>query len=362
MAESWTMDDPRRARVEARLMERISRLDDSTLKELDAWLSQPLRPDEGHANPAGAAPRAGGMTRRQALAAALFGSTAIAGAGVAGGYLGQNSGTVAGAASMTGTISELQGQAAAFRERANETGQRLEEARASLSEVQGRLGDAQEVITLFDQLEGVDLDSVVDGGVSAVASAIGRTAQVAQGLREGLARAQNNVAQLDEGFAVLDNGLVRAESAVSTLSGLVQGLEDRLRAAGEPVAPLTDALGSFFTGVLRRIPFVGQQIVETIERVQAVVGAIPESIENINSDLIEPVRARFFPREGDDVTVRLLDPLMDLIFVPADRLLTNLSNLGETWQSALEAPTKEKLEQRALLREKIEALRTEKDL
>jgi hypothetical protein len=233
------MDDPRRARLEARLMERIGRLDDSTLKELDAWLSQPLSAKEARPGPS-AAPQPRGMTRRQALAAALFGSTAIAGAGVAGGYLGQNSGTVAGVASMGDTINELRGEAQAFRERAAETGQRLEDARANLANTEVRLGDAREIISLFDQLDGIDLDSVVSGGLGAVASAIGRTVEGAQTLREGLARAQNNIDQLDEGFAILDGGLVRAESAVSTLSNLVQGLEDRLRAAGEPVAPLTD--------------------------------------------------------------------------------------------------------------------------
>jgi hypothetical protein len=62
------------------------------------------------------------------------------------------------------------------------------------------------------------------------------------------------------------------------------------------------------------------------------------------------------------VQVRLLDPFTDLVFTPADRMLANLSSLGETWQTALERPSKEKIEQRAALREKIQAFRNEKDL
>ncbi|MBA3533648.1 MAG: hypothetical protein H0T73_17160 [Ardenticatenales bacterium] len=340
MANAMMMDDPKRAALEARIIEQLSRLEESTLHELEGWLSKPESP----------ATRRGLMTRRQALAATLLGGTAIAAGGIVANGLGQQNNVLTAGATLGAT------QIAAM----NETVTQLRNEAGAAKE---RFEDAVGLITMYDEMEGVDLDNAVSGGMNAVAAAIGRTAQAAQALREGLARAQNNINQLDEGLAVLDSGLVRAEGAVSQLSDLMQGLENRLREAGAPVAPITEALGSFFTGLISKIPFgVGDSILQTVERIQLVLGAIPESIENINRDLLEPLRVKFFPREGDNVTVRLIDPLTDLIFVPADRILSSLANLGETWQSALEQPTRAKLQERGSLRERIEAYRTDKNL
>jgi uncharacterized phage infection (PIP) family protein YhgE len=343
MAKALMMDDPRRALLEARIMERLQRVDDSTLRELDAWLAQPVTDEPGRGD------QQSGISRRQLIVASLLGTAAVAGAGVTGNVVGRTDGLTSGLASANARVAGMNESVERLRDEADLVGNRL----------QATVG----LVSLYDRMDAVGLDDAVNSGLSAVASAIGRTAQAAHTLREGFAIAQNNINQLDQGFVVIDGGLARAERAVSTLSGLMQGLEDRLRAAGEPVAPITDALGSFFTSLVGRIPFgVGERILETIERVQAVIGAIPESVENVNRDLIEPLRARFFPREGDNVTVRLLDPLTDLIFRPADRMLSNLANVGEVWQSALERPAREKIEQRAALREQIVAYRSQNDI
>lgn len=340
MANLTMMDDRQRASIETRVIEQLQRLDDSTLKELDAWLAKPVvagQPEVGKSKR--------GMTRRQAITATLLGGAAVAGAGVAGNMLGESGALTEGAAriaSMNETIDEWQN-------RANELGNRVD--------------DAMGLITMFDNLDNIGLDDVVNAGLAAVASAIGGAALTAQTLREGLLVARNNLNQLDEGLAVLDNGLVGVENAVSRLSDLMQALEDRLQAAGEPVAPITNALGGFFTRLIGMIPFgVGDQINATIERIQSVISAIPESIENINRDLIEPLRARFFPRQGDDVQVRLLDPLTNLLFTPAEQLLGHLARLAETWQSALQRPAEEKLAARADLRKQIEEYRVSKGL
>lgn len=351
MANTMMMNDPKRASLEARVFERLQHLDDATLNELDAWLAQPVA--EGQPQPQR------GMTRRQALVALLLGGAAVAGAGVTGSLVGESGALTEGAARIAGMNDTID----QWRTRAEQMADRVATLEEQASTLGSRLESTQGLVGLYDELDNVGLDDVVRGGLNTVATMLGALAEAAQRLREGLVVAQNNVNQLDEGLAILDRGLENAESVVTRLSGLMQGLEDRLREAGEPIAPLTEALGSFFTGLVSRIPFgVGERILVTIERIQAVIGAVPESIENINRDLIEPLRARFFPREGDDVHVRLIEPLTNLIFTPADRLLTQLATLGETWRSELERPAREKIEAREAIRKQISQYRLEKGL
>lgn len=340
MADTMTLNDPQRASLEAQIFEELQRLDDRTLRELRTWLAAPE--GQGPSRP-------GGLTRRQMLMGALLGTAAVATAGVGGTLLTQGQERVQGVAEGAQAVADLSGEVAAWQDRAQALGSQLQEA-----------GD---LVNLYERMESVGLDEVVRGGLNAVAALLDRAAQGAASVREGLTAAQNSINQLDEGLAVIDNGLARAEEAVTTLSNLMQALEDRLVEAGQPVRPLTDALGGFFTDLIGRIPFgVGERILGTIERIQAVLGAIPESIQNINEDLIQPLRERFFPKQGDDVQVRLLEPLTGLLFLPAQALLSTLGNLAETWKSALEQPARERLAQRDEIRKEIAALRARQSL
>jgi hypothetical protein len=344
--------------MEVEVIERLRKLDDKTLEDLSEWLAQ----DDPTTGP----PR--GLSRRQLFA--ILGGAAILGAGgigVAGNLINNSTDGRSGttqppappvAQPVATAVPEVQPLA---------VNPELEELRGSLSALQGENSDLVSqnqgltnqlditggLLELYEQLEAVELDQVVQTGFGFMATAMGSVALGAAGLREGLVVARQRLNDLDQSFAGLDAGLAGVEGVVTNLSTLMQNLEDRLVEAGEPVAPVAQALGGFFTGLLSRIPGVGERIVEIIERVQAVIGAIPESIENINDDLITPMRQRFFPRDGDDITVRLIDPLTSILFTPAERLLGAIEELGTTWQEELQQPASERLEQRDEIRKQI---------
>lgn len=351
MANPMTMSDPRRARLEIQIMERLQALDEATLRDLDAWLAQD-DPQTG---------RRGSLTRRQLLAM-VGGAAALGAGGVGATWLLSGSEQAAPVAEPAAapTLAPIEPTVATAPE--EEFAARLAALRSENQGLNERLEANSGLISLYEQLEGTGLDRVVEGGMALVATALGRMAQGAAGLREGLALAEQRINELDQSFAGLDQGLARAEGVVTNLSNLMQGLEDRLQAAGEPVAPITEALGNFFKGLIERIPAVGPRIIEAIERVEEIVSAIPESIENINQDVLRPLRERFFPREGEDVTVRLIDPLTEILFAPAERLLGALEELGQTWQSALQQPVQEKLDKRADIRQRITVYKSEREL
>lgn len=334
------LDGPQRAALENRIIEGIDRLDDSTLMALQSWLERPV---SGKEQPADSDKK--GVTRRQALTGALFGGAAVVGAGIAGNYIGE-SGILDESAQR---IEELNGIVNQWQDRAGYLGEQLDNATG--------------LINMFDNLEGIGLDDVVNAGIAAVAGTLGNASELAQALREGVIVGRNNLNQLDQGLALLDGVLTSAENTVTYLSQLLQGLEDGLREAGEPIAPVTDALGSFFTKLVERIPVVGPQIIEAIDRVKVVIGAIPESVQNINRDVIEPLRRTFFPRDGSgNIQVRLLEPLTALIFAPIENLLGGLASLADTWERQLQQPAQQKIEARAKLMGEIQRYRQDKQL
>lgn len=235
---------------------------------------------------------------------------------------------------------------------------RVAELEAQSNALSGALDENNRLLDLYRQLEEIALDDTVRGGIALLLLFVAQIASAAASLRTGLVTAKLLISELDQAFVGLDSGLAGVERAVTGVSGAVQALEDGLRAAGEPVRPLTDALGSFFKGLISRIPRVGDDILAAIERVEAVIGAVPELIEGVNGQLIRPMRERFFPRDGDNVRVRLLDPLVELIFLPADTLLGKVAELETTVTDALAAPADAKMAQRDEIRVRIEKLQS----
>lgn len=342
-----TLTTQRRAVLEARLIERLERLDDAALLRAAEIILGPghePRLDRKRENPrsaeSGAAPsssfhpqaRSGGWTRRQVLAGTVVGGMAVAGAATGAGVLG----TVRGAADA---VTELQAEASLALER------------------------WQGLVALYQRLDDIGLDDVVNNGLAAVAGALGNVQALTTRLQSGLERTEASLAALDESLAVLDDALVAAEGAITRLAEAVQALEDHLEAVGERVAPLTEALGGFFKDLVGRIPFgVGDRILATIERVQAVVTTVPETIASLNSRLIEPVRQRFFPREGGTLQVRLFDPLVAALFDPAEKLLAAITTLAERWEAELAGPAQQRIAARAQVREAIARYRAENNL
>lgn len=340
MANAITINEGPHAQLMGQVMEKVKQLDEVTLKKLDAWLAEPARAKQVQPSKEN-----GGMTRRRAILMTLLGGAALTGSGATGAVIGQQQ-------AWSEANIELAAQA-----------EQIEGLLGQLHALEGRLTIHRELIGLYDELDQVKLDDTVSSGMESVLGSINNTTGHAQRLRDGLLVAKDNINQLDQGLAILDDGLVRVEGMISALSVLMQGLEDRLQAAGEPVAPITDALGSLFTNMISYIPFgIGERIQASIDGIQAVIGTIPESIASLNDNLITPLRSTFFPRDGDNIQVRLLEPLTNVLFSPAEWTLNGLASLADTWDEQLEQPAQKMIEKRATLREQIAAHKEREEL
>ncbi len=344
MANAITINEGAHAQLAGQVMEKVKQLDGATLKKLDAWLAESAqaknRQDKGSTGK-----QKGLMTSRRAVLMTLLGGVALTGSGAAGHVLGESQTWTDANAQLATKTEEIEGL--------------LEQ----LTVLEVNLASQRELITLYDQLDGVKLDQTVNTGMQSVLGSINNTSEYAQQLRDGLLVAKDNINQLDQGLAILDTGLVRVEGMIVALSALMQGLEDRLQAAGEPVAPVTDALGSLFENLISYLPFgIGERIQATADSIKIVIGTIPESIASLNDNLITPMRTTFFPRDGDNIQVRLLDPLTNVLFAPAEWTLSGLASLADTWDKELEQPVQEMIEKRATLREEITAYKEKIEL
>lgn len=288
-----------RRRLEAQISTQLELLEDNQLiafaEQLDAAGSR----DAGDA----AGP---GLTRRQAVAGML-------GAGIVGAGLG-------GAGGWTAGSSDLR------------------------QDAQQTIDTWRQLVALYEQLDQIGLDSVVTRAMESLGSVVSRLREHVSTVADGVDMAKERLADLDEGLAILDTGLEAVEGGVSTAADLVARLQEVLADAGERTGPLGEKVAGFFRTLLERLPFgLGDDMLDVLDRIEELLAELPDTIESINRELIAPLRTRFFPREGDSVRVRIIEPILEQTLAPMRALLDDVETLLARWEDEFTEPAQNRL-------------------
>ena len=213
----------------------------------------------------------------------------------------------------------------------------------------------QGLVDLYEKLDGVGLDAIVQGGMAAVGLLFGGLELGANGLKSGLERVEKALLSLEKTFPIIRAGIEWVEKGVSALAGGIDALQSTLGRVVDKASPITEALGDFASFILDKLPFgIGDQVRSVMETLSNLVGGIPELIEGINTHLLEPLRQDWFStEEGKGLDDTLLKPLVEHVFDPLEALLGDLAGLIDTWQQKLVAPSQRAIEERAMLRDQI---------
>ncbi len=309
---SLALSPEERTRLRETVLAQLDHLDDATLQAL----AQQLR---RHAEAIPPAP-SGTVTRRRFLAG-------LAGAGLIGASLGGGGGVAYGAARA------------------------WEDANRTIATWRG-------LVVLYEEADAVALDALVRQALDEVGNLVAALRPLVPRVRTGIERAQTFVGELDQVLVVIDNGLAVLEGVVSRLAGLLASLEGTLAEVGERTGPLGKRVGGFFRALLESLPFgLGDRLLAVLDAIQATLSALPESVAAINTDVIEPLRQRYFPREGETVRVHLTDVLAASLFEPLITLLDHTEQLLVRWEEAFATPAAKRLAELEQARQAIEAYR-----
>lgn len=302
-----------RTRLETRVAERLEALDDDQLLAIANRLDSVSSGDADDA--AGT-----DLTRRQAVAGLLGVGIVSAGLGGAGGW-------------TAGTSDVRQ-------------------------DAQQTIDSWRRLVALYEQLDQIGLDSVVVAAMESIGSAVSRLRGQIATVADGVDMAEERLADLDEGLAILDTGLEAVESGVSNVADLVARLQDVLADTGERTGPLGEKVAGFFRALLERLPFgLGDDMLNVLDRIEALLAELPDAIESINAKLIDPLRTRFFPREGNSVHVRIIEPILEQTLRPMRALLDDIDMLLTRWEDEFAEPANQRLTEIEEMRAKIQTFR-----
>jgi len=305
-----------RGQLMEQISQRLQALDHETLLKLDR-LTEQVEANTGML--AGE-----GMTRRRFLQGTLAGGVAGLTVGAGGSLVAWKTGTAAGR-----TAAELEAAARALK--------------------------LKELLGLYEKLENIQLDAIVSAGMAAVGTLLKGVEAGSLALKAGLDAVEGLLLDFEGVFPTIRAGIEWTERVISTLADRLQALEDTLEGVVEKAQPITESLGSFFDSVLDLLPFgYGDRIRAILDRLGDLVTNIPETVEGVNTNLLEPLRSDWFSEEaGKGLKASLVDPIVTRLLDPLEAFLGRLSELVGGWEEKLVKPVGEAISERDTIRTEI---------
>jgi len=299
----------RKARI-ARIIGRLERLDDATLEELDRLTRQAL---------SGSFPSGRRASRRQFLKAAGAGAAVVvATGGVAAWQLGY------------GHLAALQQEADTLRE----------------------------IVALYEEMEQTGLDDRLGGALQALGILIGGLRSAAESLRSGLETGRAALLDFQSRFPSLQAAFRWLRQSLSSLSQRMLALENSVSDLLEIAGPITETVGGFLRWILDHLPGSSANLVqEGLERMGEVVSLLPDLVEGLHQQILEPMDGWFSSQSAKGLNATLITPLISSVLDPAEALLDQIIRLTETWEKEWVGPLQQALEQRQAIRERIQGLR-----
>lgn len=311
-------DKDRRAQLEQRIAEHLGSCDEATLMRIGELL--------GSVEEAGdekAFLLREGVTRRQFMVGVAAGGATLVSTNLATGLVAGSLGVQAG------------------------------EAKARV-ETQVEVVRLRGLLALYESLEQVGIDALLSTGMAALSGSI-------DGLEIGIGALQNGVSLVDAGvsafesaFPTMRRGLRTVESLFESIEHRVTQLQELMSEVQEVVSPFSDAVGSFLSSLVERIPRVGPAIVDALDRISELVGSLPDTIGEVRTRLLEPLREDWFTDDEESgLKGKLLNPLQENLLEPLEEFLGDLVNSIDEWQEELIDPLERALTEREVIRQQI---------
>jgi hypothetical protein len=233
--------------------------------------------------------------------------------------------------------------------------QELEALRGQLTESNDRAGLLGGLIALYEQLDEIDLDGVVQNGISSVSQAVDDLLGQVPTLEEGVALGSQALDALEAEIPLVQAGRDWAENRAALLSVYYEDAREILATALDRAGDFLEMLAQWFQDVLKWLPFgMGDRAAQVVEALSSLLQQTPGTAEGLRSYVTQPLYA-WVAGEGDDLALRrkLVKPLREQTLTPASEVALKARSTQQTYVTALSQPVQDSALRRQAVRDLI---------
>ena len=253
---------------------------------------------------------------------------------------------------------QLAGAVNAAQQEANDLKAKLTAAQTALNSANERLARSSELISLYNQLDGVGLDNVVATGLGVLGGAMANLGGPVGLLHDGLDAAHGLLAGFERTLPDFNGAMAWLGQQVVNIRVALKGVElTAQQAANSTLSGVTAVFGGFVGFVLDPLPFnIGANVRNTLNEVQRLL----EGVTAMADQAPEQVLLKISQYVGDGPQgwqQALINPLRLNTLTPAGDVLAGVAGASDAFTTSLHQPATAALQQRQALHEQIASFR-----
>jgi hypothetical protein len=215
------------------------------------------------------------------------------------------------------------------------------------------------LIGLYEQLEGVALDDLVDAGISTLSGSVATLMGQLPTLAEALEAGSEALDTLEAQIPLIDNGRQWLDNHTSRLDIYQRSLEAVLQDAVENVGEFLQMLGDWFASVLKWLPFgMGDNASRVVTALTDLLAETPHTLSGLNTNVSQPLAMWVGDVDGEKpLKANLVRPLREKTIAQAKTVAIQATDLQTHYEAHLAQPAKTALQSRQTVREMIATYR-----
>ncbi len=203
-----------------------------------------------------------------------------------------------------------------------------------LDDANTRIGVLAGLVSLYEQLESVDVTDWIEDGVTAVSEVISDLTDDLPSLSEGLEHGWQALAELDEQIPLLQNGRAWLEHQTDKLQGYFDSVEQLLETAVDRLGPFLQMFNQWVQDILKWLPFgLGQKTSAIMDAITNLLQETPHTISGLQTNVSEPLDTWLGKNEGEiPLRQNIITPLQERVLTKAGQIAEKSNQVHTSYQ------------------------------
>ncbi|MBI3241898.1 MAG: hypothetical protein HYZ49_06345 [Chloroflexi bacterium] len=225
--------------------------------------------------------------------------------------------------------------------------------KSQLAEAVSVIASHKQLIDLFDKLDAIGLDDVLQTGLNAASTAFAGLLGLAPLALAGIASARSLLDNFEIQFPSFRANLDWLKKNLDALTSGVAAVEAAIQGALSTLDPALTRMTQFIIYILDHLPFgIGQSAKNALNANDTLYASLPAFITGASSQIFTIFNEPFGTSERG-LSKSLLQPVREKALAPSEKLGAQVTATNDVYVKDLHVPASVALTQRAQLRKEI---------
>ncbi len=240
-----------------------------------------------------------------------------------------------------------------------------ESLNVQLSEANTQLGIMAGLVSLYEQLDSVDVETAVQNGLTAVSGTINNILDDIPTLEEGLQMGELALAEVENHIPLLDNGRLWLDNHTDKLNTYFVAIENILAEVLESAGPILEMLNNWFASIKKWLPFgIGQKAADVMQSITMLLIETPATISGLNTNVAQPLSAWLAADNDNEVPLQknLIKPIREQVLAQTTNVVGKTKQIEVAYAEQLRDPVETAVSSQRAIRDLIVAYREENQI